>query len=159
MAIVMLPQDPFLPHIVNVLYADTQLFRHFGRRQHPSFAQTLKAAFESIGHPDGRHFLGRKRLSFPVKEENKFDPRLEKVKALPSSIRKNEKMNALDFEILDEKEERKIGKEVRGTTDGWNLEGPAPERNHAKEESRPADREREREREYEPERGGMEMGM
>ena len=106
MAIVMLPQDPFLPHIVNVLYADTQLFRHFGRRQHPSFAQTLKAAFESIGHPDGRHFLGRKRLSFPVKEENKFDPRLEKVKALLSSIRKNEKMNALDFEIVDEKEKK-----------------------------------------------------
>ena len=95
------------------------------------------------------------------KDREGFDGRLEKVKALLASIRKNEKMNALDFEIVDEKEkkeERQIGKEVQGTTEGQGLEAPAPERDHGKEEGkRPADRERERE--YEPERGGMELGM
>ena len=46
-----------------------------------------------------------------------FDGRLEKVKSLLASIRKNEKMNALDFEVLNEKEkkeERTIGKEIQG---------------------------------------------
>ena len=87
-----------------------------------------------------------------------LDPRLEKVKALLSSIRKNEKMNALDFEIVDEKEkkeERKIGKEVQWKSEGRSMEAPSLEKEYGKEKSRPA--EREREREYEPERGGMEM--
>ena len=54
-------------------------------------------------------------------EETKFDCRLEKLKALLSSIRKNEKMNVLDFEVLDEKEKKKeqtTGKEVQGRSDG-----------------------------------------
>jgi ATP-dependent exoDNAse (exonuclease V) alpha subunit len=117
------------------------------------WSKNFDACREFLDKYSGVEIGGRKD-----REENKFDPRLEKVKALLSSIRKNEKMNALDFEVVEDKEkkeERKIGKEVQGTTDGRNLEGPAPERNHAKEEIRPGDRERERE--YEPERGGMEM--
>ncbi|MHB8544333.1 MAG: hypothetical protein ACYC9S_10095 [Leptospirales bacterium] len=38
---------------------------------------------------------------------------MEKVKSLIALIRKNEKINALDFEILDEKE-KKEGKEYFG---------------------------------------------
>ena len=70
-------------------------------------------------------------------------------------------MNALDFEILDEKEmkkERATGKEVQKGAEGWSLAAPPPERENWKEE-RPRPGEREREREYEPERGGMEMGI
>ena len=85
-----------------------------------------------------------------------LDPKLEKVKALLSSIRKNEKMNALDFEIVDEKEkkeERKIGKEVQKKEEGRGMESPSPGRENGKEEgcSLP-------EREYERERG-VEMGF
>ena len=86
-----------------------------------------------------------------------LDPRLEKVKALLASIRKNEKMNILDFEIVDEKkkEERQIGKEVQKEEEVRSMESPSPGRDHGKEESRSAGREKERE--YEPERGGMEI--
>ena len=86
-----------------------------------------------------------------------FDGRLEKVKALLYSIRKTEKMNVLDYEIVDEKEkkeEREIGKEVQGKSEG-RREELSPERTSENEGSKSA--EREREREYEPERGGMEM--
>ena len=38
------------------------------------------------------------------KDREGFDCRLEKVEALLSSIRKNEKANALDFEVMDDKE-------------------------------------------------------
>ena len=94
-----------------------------------------------------------------------FDCRLEKVKALLSSIRKNEKMNALDFEILDEKEKKEerdhgIGKEVQGRAKGRYEEIPGKgirQTGRTEEGIRPM--EREKEREYEPERGGMEMGM
>ena len=91
------------------------------------------------------------------KDREEFDCRLEKVKALLYSIRKNEKMNALDFEIVDEKErkeERMIGKEVQGKSEGRSEE-LSTERKTENERSQP----REREREYEPERGGMEIGI
>ena len=95
------------------------------------------------------------------KDREGFDCRLEKVKALLSSIRKNEKLNALDFEIVDEKEKKeerdhRIGKEAQGRSEGRS-EDLSTERGAENEGSQPA--EREREREYEPERGGMEMGM
>ena len=95
------------------------------------------------------------------KGQDGLDPRLEKVKALLSSIRKNEKLNALDFEIVDEKEKKeerdhRIGKEAQGRSEGRS-EDLSTERGAENEGSQPA--EREREREYEPERGGMEMGM
>ncbi|MCL4461458.1 MAG: AAA family ATPase [Nitrospirae bacterium] len=86
-----------------------------------------------------------------------FDGRLEKVKALLYSIRKTEKMNVLDFEIVDEKEkkeERTIGKEVPGRSEERSEE-LSTERKTENERSQP----REREREYEQERGGMGMGM
>nr|EDZ37984.1 MAG: Conjugal transfer protein, TraA [Leptospirillum sp. Group II '5-way CG']EES53692.1 MAG: putative conjugal transfer protein (TraA) [Leptospirillum ferrodiazotrophum] len=92
--------------------------------------------------------------------QNEFDPRLEKVKALLASIRKNEKMNALDFEIVDVKEkmegklENWIGKEVLEKPEDRSMGAPSPEKEpgNGKEEGiRPA------EREYELERGGMEM--
>jgi hypothetical protein len=92
-------------------------------------------------------------------QEEQDDRRLEKVKSLLTSIRKNEKMNVLDFEVLDEKErkeERMIGKEVPGRSEGRS-EDLSTERKIENEGRGPA--EREREREYEPERGGMEMGM
>ena len=94
-------------------------------------------------------------------EETKFDYRLEKVKALLTSIRKNEKMNVLDFEVLDEKEKKEerdmgIGKKVQGRSEGRSEE-LSTERRIENEGNKPV--EREREREYEPERGGMEMGM
>ena len=93
------------------------------------------------------------------KDQEGFDYSLEKVKSLLTSIRKNEKLNALDFEVLNEKEkkeERTIGQEVQGRSEGWSEE-LSTERKTENEGSGPA--EREREREYEPERGGMEMGM
>jgi conjugative relaxase-like TrwC/TraI family protein len=84
---------------------------------------------------------------------------LEKVQALLASIRKNEKMNALDFDLLDEKEktlgERNLGNEGKGRKEqereDRSLPSPAPEREHGKEEgSHP------RERKYERDRGGLE---
>nr|EDZ39038.1 MAG: Conjugal protein, TraA [Leptospirillum sp. Group II '5-way CG'] len=92
--------------------------------------------------------------------QNEFDPRLEKVKALLASIRKNEKMNPLDFEVVDEKEKKEgklekwIGKEVLEKPEDRSMGAPSPEKEpgNGKEEGiRPA------EREYELERGGMEM--
>jgi len=92
--------------------------------------------------------------------QNEFDPRLEKLKALLASIRKNEKMNVLDFEVVDEKEKKEgklekwIGKEVLEKPEDRSLGAPSPEKEpgNGKEEGiRPA------EREYELERGGMEM--
>ena len=88
-------------------------------------------------------------------ERTELAPRLEKVKALLSSIRKNEKMNALDFEIVDEKkkEERQIGKEVQKEEKGRSMESPSPGRENGKEEGiSPPEREYERER-------GVEMGF
>ena len=93
------------------------------------------------------------------KDREGFDCRLEKVKALLASIRKNEKINVLDFEVLDEKKEERnmgIGKEVQGRSEERSDDLSA-ERGSKNEGSHLA--EREREREYEPERGGMEMGM
>ncbi|AKS24094.1 MAG: putative conjugal transfer protein (TraA) [Leptospirillum sp. Group II 'C75'] len=91
------------------------------------------------------------------KDREGFDCRLEKVKSLLSGIRKNEKMNALDFEIVDEKErkeERAIGKEVQKEAEGREIPGAGVRQTRRTEEGiRPM--EREREREYEPERGGM----
>ncbi|MEC4682530.1 MAG: MobF family relaxase [Nitrospirota bacterium] len=93
------------------------------------------------------------------KDREGFDCRLEKVKALLASIRKNEKMNALDFEVLDEKErkeERQIGKEVQKEAERREIPREGVSQTGRTEEGiRPM----EREREYEPERGGMEMGM
>ena len=93
------------------------------------------------------------------KGQNGVDCGFEKVKALLSSIRKNEKMNALDFEIVDEKEkkeERAVGKEVQGTTEGREIPGDGVIQSGRTEEGiRPM--EREKEREYEPEREGMGM--
>ncbi|MHB1287671.1 MAG: hypothetical protein ACYCYP_14185 [Leptospirales bacterium] len=85
--------------------------------------------------------------------QNEFDPRLEKVKALLASIRKNEKMNALDFEIENEKD-LVTSHEKEKEKEGLSMETPTLEKEHGKEEgSRPP----EREREYELERGGIEM--
>ncbi len=97
------------------------------------------------------------------KDREGFDCRLEKVKALLVSIRKNEKMNALDFEIVDEKErkeERTVGKVVQKEAEGRSEEisGKGVSQT-GKTEERIRPMEREREREYEPERGGLEMGM
>ncbi len=96
------------------------------------------------------------------KDREGFDYRLEKVKALLASIRKNDKMNALDFEVLDEKERKEehdhwIVKEVQGRLEGRSGD-LSMERGIENEGRLPAERERE-EREYEPERGGMEMGL
>ncbi len=92
------------------------------------------------------------------KDREGFDCRLEKVKSLLSSIRKSEKMNALDFEIVDEKEkkeERTVGKEVHKEAKGREIPGAGASQSGRTEEGiRPL--ERVREREYEPERG---MGM
>ena len=95
------------------------------------------------------------------KDREGFDCRLEKVKALLSSNRKNEKMNALDFEIVDEKErkeERTVGKGIQKEAEGRGEEisGKGVSQTGRMEEGiRPM----EREREYEPEREGMELGM
>ena len=97
------------------------------------------------------------------KDREGFDCRLEKVKALLSGIRKNEKMNVLDFEIVDEKErkeERTIGEEVQGRSEGRSEEIPAEgvsETGRMEERIRPM--EREKEREYEPERERMGTGF
>ena len=74
-----------------------------------------------------------------------LDPRLEKVKALLYSIRKNEKMNALDFEIVNGKE----------PPEGRSLEASFPERAHGKEELG----ERRESVHKEAERGGLELGI
>jgi len=83
---------------------------------------------------------------------------LEKVESLLSSIRKTEKMNALDFEVVDEKEkkeERTIGEGVQKEAEGRESPGAGISQTGRTEEGiRP--REQLREREYEPERG---MGM
>ena len=96
------------------------------------------------GRTRGPEGSGRIRLS------------LEKVKALLASIRKNEKMNALDFEIVDEKErkeERTVGKGIQKEAEGREIPGDEVSQSGRTEEGiRPM----EREREYEPERG---MGM
>ncbi len=95
------------------------------------------------------------------KDREGFDCRLEKVKALLSSNRKNEKMNALDFEIVDEKErkeERTVGKGIQKEAEGRGEEisGKGVSQTGRMEEGiRPM----EREREYEPEREGMDLGM
>jgi hypothetical protein len=97
-----------------------------------------------------------------AREGHGLDGGLEKVKTLLASIRKTEKMNALDFEVLDQKgktvEERSVGigekYRKKQEKEARSIEAPSPKRDHGKEESRPA--EREREREYEPER---EMGF
>ena len=92
-----------------------------------------------------------------------LDAGLEKVKALLASIRKTEKMNALDFDIVDEKErkeERTIGEEVQKGAEGRSeeiLTEGVSETGRTEEGIRPM--EQEREWEYEPERGEMEMGM
>ena len=94
------------------------------------------------------------------KDREGYDGPLEKVKALLASIRKNEKLNALDFEIVDDKErkeERKVGREILKELEGKGISGEEARKNWRTEEGiRPM--EREREREFEPERGGMEMG-
>ena len=93
--------------------------------------------------------------------QNEFDPGLEKVKALLSSIRKTEKMNALDFEVLDEKErkeERTIGKGVQKEAEGREIPGAGVSQIGRTEEGIRS-MEREREREYELERGGRGIGM
>ena len=83
---------------------------------------------------------------------------LEKVESLLSSILKTEKMNALDFEVVDEKErkeERTIENVVQKEGEGGEIPGTGVNQTGRTEERiRPM--EREREREYEPERG---MGM
>ena len=87
---------------------------------------------------------------------------MEKVKALLASIQKNEKMNALDFEIVDEKErkeERTIGKEVLGKSEGRREELYTERGTENGKEDGRRWAGRERKREYEPERGGMEMEM
>ncbi len=78
-----------------------------------------------------------------------LDPRLEKVKALLYSIRKNEKMNALDFEIVNGKE----------PPEGRSLEAPFPERVHGKEELGERREAVHKEAERERERGGLELGI
>ena len=89
------------------------------------------------------------------KDREGFDCRLEKVEALLSSIRKNEKANALDFDVIDEKErkeERMIGKVIQKEAEGREIPGKGVRQTGRTEEGiRPM--EREREREYEPERG------
>ena len=95
------------------------------------------------------------------KDREGFDVRLEKVQALLASIKRDEKLNALDFEIVDEKErkeERTIGKDLQKESEGREISGAGVSQSGRREEGiRPV--EREREREYEPERGGMEIGM
>ena len=96
------------------------------------------------------------------KNREGFDGRLEKIKALLSSIRKNEKMNALDFEVVDEKErkeDRTVGKEVQKETEGREIPGAGGVRQTGRSDEEIRTRERKREREYEPERRGMEMGI
>ncbi|MHB1765840.1 MAG: MobF family relaxase [Gammaproteobacteria bacterium] len=88
-----------------------------------------------------------------------FESGLEKVQALLYSIRKTEKMNALDFEVEEkevsrnEKErDRGIGEKVQGISDDRTREVPGPGREHGKEEG---SRIPERAREHD----GMGMGM
>jgi len=72
-----------------------------------------------------------------AKEGHGLDSGLEKVKALLYSIRKTKKMNALDFDILDEKgkegKERSsgIGEKANEKSDGRTVEIPGPEREKA----------------------------
>ena len=95
---------------------------------------------EFIDKYSGVEFGGRKD-----QEETKFDCRLEKVKALLTSIRKNEKMNVLDFEVLDEKEKKEerdmgIGKKVQGRSEGRSEEF-STERRIENEGNKPVERE------------------
>ncbi len=94
------------------------------------------------------------------KDREGYDGPLEKVKALLASIRKNEKLNVLDFEIMDDKErkeERAIGRDLQKEAEGREIPSGISHHGKMEEGIRPIDRERERE--YEPERKGMEMGM
>jgi len=91
--------------------------------------------------------------------QEEFDGGLEKVRALLYSIRKTEKMNALDFEVVEEKAVTSHGKEEkRGIEEEVHRgrEAPGPGREIGKEEGI---RIPEREMEYERDRGGMEMGL
>jgi len=86
-----------------------------------------------------------------------LDAGLEKVKALLASIRKTEKMNALDFEVVIDPAVTRHGKEAQreiGEEVHRDREIPGSEREIGKEEGI---RIPEREREYERDRGGMEM--
>ncbi len=78
---------------------------------------------------------------------------LEKVVALLSSIRKNEKMNALDFEVVDEKErkeERAREKVVQKESEGMEIPGTGVRQTvRTGEGIRPMEPERERELERE----------
>ena len=96
------------------------------------------------------------------KGQDGLDPRLEKVKALLYSIRKNEKMNALDFEIVDgkeKKEERSSEKEVQEKSEGRSMEAPSLERAHGKKELGVGREAVHKEAERERERGGLELGI
>ena len=108
------------------------------------WSKNFEACREFLDKYSGVETGGRKD-----REENKFDPRLEKVKALLSSIRKNEKMNVLDFEIVN-------GKELQ---EGRSLEAPFPERAHGKEELGVGREAVHKEAERERERGGLELGI
>ena len=89
--------------------------------------------------------------------QEEFDGGLEKVRALLYSIRKTEKMNALDFEVVEEKAVTSHGKEEKKGIEEEvhrGRETPGPEREIGKEEGI---RIPEREMEYERDRGGMEI--
>ena len=88
--------------------------------------------------------------------QEEFDGGLEKVRALLYSIRKTEKMNALDFEVVEEKAVTSHGKEEKKGIEEEvhrGRETPGPEREIGKEEGiRIPEREIERERVLELER-------
>jgi len=96
------------------------------------------------------------RIGGNVGDATELDFGLEKVASLIDSMGgTREKVNAMDFDILDEKEkkeERSLGKEVQGKSEGRSMEAPSHEREHGKEEGSCP-----REREYKRERGGLEM--
>ncbi len=140
------PTDKMIDFTENLLANKTELAREVPE----DWSKDFDVCREFLDKYSGVELGGRR-------DRKVFDCRLEKVKALLASIQKNEKMNALDFEIVDEKErkeERMIGKEVQGKSEGRSEE-LSTERKTENERSQP----REREREYEPERGGMGMGM
>ena len=81
----------------------------------------------------------------PRKDLEGLDCRLEKVRSLLSSIRKNEKMNAMDFEIVEEKErkvERMVEKELKKEVKGREI--PEKEMSRTKEDLRLKEQEIER---------------
>ena len=91
------------------------------------------------------------------KDREGFVGPLEKVKSLLAAIRKNEKLNVLDFEVMDvmdekeRKEERALGRDLQKESEGREIPGEDGSQNWRTEEGiRPM--EREREREYVPER-------